>query len=276
MLDGICVKGPKDCFVEAFVKEAQGTCYYPEKFVEGFEKSDWKNYSIGENPLVIQGILRGTEDFILECNKKEHPYFYLDHAYFHATRDYRPGEFGLLYRVNYSELNTSTLLRLNSEDYARIEKYKTFKIKTKQENTTHVLVFPPTEASARVYNIDLTQWRGWIEKNINKHTNKPVIFREKGTRIPLQQQLKGCHAVVSINSTAAIEAVLQGVPSFAPHYSPAAPVSNLTMGNLKDPWFPQKHYIRKWTDSLLATQFTFEEIESGLAYKTMKRLYNEK
>ena len=272
MLDAICVKGFKDKFLKAFISTPGGKEHYPNKYVEGMKKGVWDSFVWGDRPLVIQGILRGCEDFIWECQKRNHPYYYLDHAYFHATRDYREGEFGVLYRVNYSEMNTSTILELSTEDYARIQKYKPIPQNPRQPNTEHILVFPPTKASARIYNVR-EDWNSFIERKIRKYTDREIIFRKKGTKTPLRDQLKNCHAVVSINSTAAVEAVLAGVPSFTTEYSPAGAVSNKAFQNIETPWFPDKDLITRWVDSLLATQFTFEEIKNGTAYEAVTRLY---
>jgi len=276
MLDGICVKGPKDKFVEAFIREPGGRCYYPEKYVSPMEKSKWKDYVPGVQPLVIQGILRGCEDYIWDCLKRQHPFYYLDHAYFHATRDYKPGKWGLLYRVNYTSMNTNTILTLRPKDHVRIQKFKPIDVarKPRQKNGKNILVCPPTAASARIYKLQ-KGWEDWVVSKIRKHTDRPIKFRPKDAEYPLERDLERAHATVSLNSTAAIKSVLHGVPSFAGDISPAAPVSNKAFSDLDNPWFPDDASIDRWIDSLLATQFTWDEIESGIAYKTIRRLYEQ-
>ena len=60
------------------------------------------------------------------------------------------------------------------------------------------------------------------------------------------------------------------MPSFCANESMGVPVSLTDMTQIKDPLYtPEREY---WIDSLLANQFTLEEIKSGLAKETVDRL----
>jgi hypothetical protein len=75
-----------------------------------------------------------------------------------------------------------------------------------------------------------------------------------------------------INSTAAIEAILAGVPSFCDNVSAANEVSESLYENIETPYYPDDDLIKQWVDSLLSVQFTGDEFKDGTAYHTATRL----
>ena len=261
----------KDRFVRAFV--GLENCHYPTKTELPKGKSTWPTYVRGKNPLAVQGILRGTEDEIQYYKENNLTWFYLDHAYFQPNREYMGPDDTLLYRINYCSMNTNTLLDLEPQDHVRIQKWKpAINLKPMREEGDHILVFPPTWASARIYGVS-SDWRQFIARKIREYTNRPIIFREKDEQEPLDSQLEGCHATVGLNSTACVKSVLAGVPTFVPDFSPAAPVASRAMKDLENPFIPHDVLRNRWVDSLLATQFTISEIDMGVALKTILRLY---
>ena len=78
--------------------------------------------------------------------------------------------------------------------------------------------------------------------------------------------------MVTMQSTAAIEAVLSGVPVFCDEVSQSNVVGQSDLTKIERPYYPDKELIDKWIDSLLSCQFTLEEIKNGVAYETVKRL----
>jgi hypothetical protein len=76
-------------------------------------------------------------------------------------------------------------------------------------------------------------------------------------------------ALVTHSSNVAVDAVLCGVPVFVAPTSPAAPVANLDLKTMKAPLMPQRG---AWLASLLAQQFTLDEIRSGFAKQMMDQV----
>ena len=75
--------------------------------------------------------------------------------------------------------------------------------------------------------------------------------------------------MVSWHSMCAVEAVLNGIPSFTSEHSPAKPVSlNLShLDMIEDPYICDRE---QWLYSLLGAQFTLKEMKSGYAYEFLK------
>lgn len=164
--------------------------------------------------------------------------------------------------------------KLEAKDYKRISKYRKPEINDFREGQ-HILVFPPTRAVCRYYGYNEARWIADKISILRKHTDREIIVRTKDTEIPLQDQLRHAHAVVSSQSTAAIEAVLSGVPSFCEEISQCLPVSKTDLSEIEKPYYPDRGLLQRWIDSLLACQFTFEEIENGTCYEAVKRLQHD-
>ena len=78
--------------------------------------------------------------------------------------------------------------------------------------------------------------------------------------------------MVTMQSTAAIEAVLNGVPVFCDEVSQANVIGENNLSKIEKPYYADRDIIEKWIDSLLSSQFTMEEIKNGVAHEVVKRL----
>ena len=273
MIEGFCTSTGKDVFIEAFCDIVHKNS---KTGIKPFEVGEWPTFDMKKwtkNPVAVVGTLRGTEQIIWECQKRLHPFYYMDHAYFGATRNYQPGPNGVLYRVIKSQMQMNFILEPDSEDLKRIKKYKPIDRKPYNGVGEHILVCPPTQAVCRLYNIgDEKMWIDSMIVELQKYTDRNIIVRKKDEKKSLSQQLENCHAVVSHQSTAAIEAVLNGVPSFCDNVSAAKEVSESIIENIETPYYPDEDLVQQWIDSLLSCQFTMEEIKSGLAKEVVDRL----
>ena len=86
----------------------------------------------------------------------------------------------------------------------------------------------------------------WIDTHLTelqKYTDRNIIVRKKDTKVSLQKQLENCHAIVTHQSTAAIEAILAGVPSFCDNVSAANEVSESLYENIETPHYPDDDLI---------------------------------
>lgn len=272
MIEGFCTgSGAKDRYVVAFSKIVHRNS---REKIPSFEKGSWPTFDWEKwttNPLAVVGTLRGCEEIIWECQKRNHEFYYMDHAYFHATRDYAPGPYGQLYRVIKNQMQLNKLVELTKEDKKRIEKYKPIKFKSWKFGT-YILVCPPTKAICRLYHTTEEKWLNDTLKTLKKHTDREIRIRKKGDTTPLVEQLKNSWAMVTMQSTAAIEAVLNGVPVFCDEVSQANVIGENNLSKIEKPYYADRDIIEKWIDSLLSSQFTMEEIKNGVAHEVVKRL----
>ena len=223
-----------------------------------------------KNPVAVVGTLRGTETIIWESQKRNHPFYYMDHAYFHATRTYA-GD--IQYRIIKSQMQLNKVVDLEKEDYDRIERYKPIRTQPFHKSGEHILLCPPTKAICRLY--DLGDEQMWIDNMITelqKYTDRNIIVRMKDEKKSLHEQLQNCHAIVTHQSTAAIPAITQGTPSFCDSVSQSAPVSETDISKIETPFYPDDDLRQHWIDSLLSCQFNMKEIGDGTARRVVDRL----
>lgn len=238
-----------------------------------FELGDWPTFNKQkwtENSVAVVGTLRGTETIIWESQRRGHNFYYMDHAYFHATRLYQ-GD--IQYRIIKSQMQLNHLVDLDEEDYKRIDRYKPITTKPFTKNGNHILLCPPTKAICRLYNLgDEQSWIDDMVLELKSHTDRDIIIRKKDETKTLQEQLKNCHAIVTHQSTAAIQAILQGVPSFCDLISQSVPVSETDISKIETPFYPDDDLRKEWIDSLLSCQFNMSEISNGKAREIVDRL----
>lgn len=78
--------------------------------------------------------------------------------------------------------------------------------------------------------------------------------------------------IVTHGATSAMEAVIGGVPAICMGECVATPVtrSDVASEPVNNPWFPGDKLRRQWANAMAYTQFTMDEMESGLAWELLK------
>lgn len=127
---------------------------------------------------------------------------------------------------------------------------------------------------------DVHSWTMSTVEELKKYTDRPIHVRYKpraaGTSGPDASALRGdkafkfvldnVWAVVTTVSMCAIEAQLEGIPTFCDPQSAAAPVSETDLSKIDTPRYPDRE---PWLYHLAYQQFTQDEIADGTAYRTL-------
>jgi hypothetical protein len=80
------------------------------------------------------------------------------------------------------------------------------------------------------------------------------------------------HALVTFNSVAATEAVMQGVPAFVLAPSNAAmPVGNTDLSKIETPYYPDRDKLHAWAHHLAYGQFHVDELRDGTAFRILTK-----
>lgn len=118
-------------------------------------------------------------------------------------------------------------------------------------------------------------WLSQVVRALRKHTDRKIVVRDKphpgnpSTRSipPFAEQLQGAHALVTLNSATAIEAMMNGVPAFVTDPNCAiAPVAGLPFSLIENPPEPD---LLPWLQVLADNQWTQSEIERGIALEVL-------
>lgn len=128
---------------------------------------------------------------------------------------------------------------------------------------------------------------GWIRQTIaalDKRTKRPIVFRPhplarkvnyghlNGCTVsvgPLEDDLKGAHAIVTFNSNTAVDAVMAGISAFAlDHGSMAWPVTEHDLTMIELQFRPERE---QWAADLAYTQWNLDEMSRGWTWAHLFR-----
>ena len=112
--------------------------------------------------------------------------------------------------------------------------------------------------------VDMLGWNKAIRRRVEAETDRPVRVREKKAREtrPLEADLEDAWCLVTHSSTAAVEAVIAGVPVFCEPTCAAAPVGRTDL-DIENPVRPERE---AWLAALAWRQFSRDEVSSGMAW----------
>jgi glycosyltransferase involved in cell wall biosynthesis len=288
MLVGFGTRYLLDRTIRPFVQREGGTFYKPilpnGTHVAQFEKTKWPGFDMSnfkqEKPdVAIFGILRGVEEILWACKELGINYYYFDHAYFFKGHNHKANEISniLAYRVTKNAENLTRIVELDDVDKNRIIKYRkftdTFRLKNIKRGQ-RILIVPPTEAVCRYYKIDnLNEWENQVRFKVKKYSDRTIVVRRKTDPKPLESDLQNAHCVITYQSTVGITSMLKGVPVICDDVSMCKPVS-INFEDIEKKYIRDDDLVNKWIDSLLANQFTMEEIQNGTAKRIVDKYDN--
>jgi len=289
MLVGFGTRNLLDEVVKPFVEREGGKFWDPKLFggkpVGPLEQSLWPGFDMNEflkekNDVAVFGILRGTENWLNKCKQLNLNYYYFDHSYFFKAHGHRPNERTLLrtYRLTKNAENLNRIVELDDEDKIRIEKYRlqhkeTFRLKNIPRGG-HILIIPPTDFVCRYYKIGSPEnWIRQTKEKVRQWSDKEFIVRPKTVDRPLEEDLQNAYCVVTYQSTVGITAILKGVPVICDKVSMCKPVS-IDYVDIEKEYVRDDDLVNKWIDSLLANQFTMQEISNGTAKRIVDKYDN--
>lgn len=141
-----------------------------------------------------------------------------------------------------------------------------------------ILLVMPNPKACKWYNIDYDKWVTETKEQIAKYSDLPVEVRVKGSRRERNAGYtiydafdSGVYATVAMNSMAALESILYGIPAFVSVPCAASPLASTDLSQLANPFKPDTKLIERHCRNLAYTQFTIDEILSGVAYKLTEK-----
>ena len=248
--------------VEAWAKGTSGNIINPIP----------NNQNMPNDDYFFFGILRGSGDMMKRANS----YYFADHAYFKAGHDKVPA----WYRVTKNAHVNSDL-----KDFPKDRYEKNFFRTLKPWRTTgsKIVVCPPTGAVE--WYFDSHDWLETSIKTLKQHTDREIVVRDKPMnpqvsekngittlsgfnknkdQKPLAEDLADAWAVVTFNSSVAIDAVCEGIPVFCGKECSAYQVAEHDLSKIETPRYADRE---PWLWHLAYSQFTLEEMASGYAYE---------
>lgn len=204
------------------------------------------------------------------CWKQNKTFYYMDSGYIgNYKSDSNPYGWKLWHRIVKNDVQHSKIINRPDDRWKKLN----YPIENKKQGK-HILLVTPSEKPCKFYGIDRDTWVLETIEQIKQYTDRPIVIRNKAPRTSrivrtIFEDLDNCHAMVTYQSIAAVESVLYGVPAFTLAPTAADPVSNKTIANIENPFFPDEELRYKWACHLAYGQFHLDEFKTGKAYKLL-------
>lgn len=215
------------------------------------------------DPFLASGQLWVVERIVPPAMQAGRPFWLVDNGYY-KTSGRGHGHDGH-YELTYRGL---TPVLLQDPDYDRFPAEKVLK-PWNPKPKGYVLLALPGESFGKMIGLDMRTWMRNIKARIRRHTDRPILVREKWCKRSLEGDLEEAFVVVTHSSNVAVDAMIHGVPAIVAPTNPAAPVCSQKLSSINDPWMPDRTH---WWASLMNQQFTVAEMRSGFAWQSMQRI----
>lgn len=230
-----------------------------------------------DEPIVLRGILK--HKIIHNCWQRQRTFYFVDTGYFgNDVNNKNPNGRKLWHRIVKNNLQHHELIKRPPYRWQTFFGHKSFT--PWRRGGRSIMIAAPDEKPCRFYGIDRNQWIQDVKNQIQAHSDRPIVIRE---RAPLRhdrmltntlaQAIKqhDVFALVTYNSVAATEAVFLGIPVFvlAP-VNAAAPVARTSLDQIENPFYADQDLLHQWVSHLAYGQFHEEEMRGGRAWHIIK------
>ena len=221
-----------------------------------------------EVPAVIRGIAK--KKLIHNCIDTGRDYYYIDTGYFGNDK-----------RKTYHRVTKNNMQYLGEldPDCPDDRFVRTGMSLTKFRPGTNILICPPSEKAMSYWDLDLQTWLDETIATIKKHSDRPIVIREKQPRRVRTNNdtiamalSRDVHCMVTFNSIAAVESLIYGKPVFTMGPNAAEPLANTDLTKIEKPYIPTIDEVRNLCCNLAYNQFTIKEMRDGLAWQLLNEV----
>jgi len=222
-------------------------------------------------PLIIRGVGGGARKAIQHCWQTNRDFYIIDTGYFGNAKH------KMYHRI--TKNNLQNLGPIKARPRKRLDdigwEYKPFTQGSK------ILICPP---SLKVMNIfdqpDPETWTANVITELKKYTDRPIevrmkpIRRERVSNKTIQQALQDdVHCLITYNSIAAVEALMEGKPAIALGPNAAQVLCNRELSEVENLKTFTEGRMVQFLSHLSFCHFTEEEIENGSAWQQVQETY---
>ena len=227
--------------------------------------SSWDREKETNNALVIRGLGGGSQKAIKHCWETGRTFYAIDTGYFGNDKKKH------WHRVTKNGLqNTGPIISRKSDRLQRIG-YEFVPFTPGRK----ILVCPPSEKVMNLWGQpDPETWTQQVVEELKKYTDRPIEIRlkpvrsERITTKTIDQALtEDVHCLVTYNSIAATEALMNGKPAIALGPNAASVLCNNDLRKVENLNIPSRDDMYEFMAHLSYCQFTQAEMESGYAWQ---------
>ena len=259
-------KDGEDEYIEELARSCGGKIVSTDDFV--YEDSD--------RPIVLRGILK--HKIMKRCWDDGRDFYYVDTGYFgNEATSSNPHGWKHWHRIVKNNIQHGEIIQRPADRWSIFNKTFT----PWKTDGRKILVAKPDEKPCKFYGIDLEQWTRDTVDTIKRYTDRPVLVRDRAAKRidrTVGDTLKNAladdvFALVTFNSVAATEAIMQGIPAFtlAPANA-ASPAACQDLSKIETPYYPEQDKLIAWASHLAYGQFHNSELENGNALRMLREI----
>ena len=228
--------------------------------------SDWASQENTNVPLIIRGLGGGSRKAIKHCWETKRQFYAIDTGYFGNGKSKSKG----WHRITKNALQfTGEMIDRPSDRLKRIGySYQRFTPGRK------IMICPPSEKVMLLWG--QPEPEVWVEnviQELKQHTSRPIEVRLKPNRTEristksMEEALQDdIHCLVTYNSIAATEALMNGKPAIALGPNAASALCNSDLSEVENLNLPSKDDMMTFMKHLSYCQFTKQEMMNGVAW----------
>jgi hypothetical protein len=250
-----------------------GTDEYINMFAQGAGISPTSDkifdYESSNEPIALRGILK--HKLMKRCWEDGRDFYYMDSGYVgNYKSSINPNGYKLFHRIVKNDLQHSTIVDRPADRWEKLR----HKIPKWKKDGRNILVVMPSDKPAKFYGINMDEWRNKVISTLKKYTDRPIVIREKTKRQErvnksIYEEFDNAYAVVTLQSIAATEALLYGIPAFTLEKNAASSLTSHTLEAIENPIYPDSDLIYKWACHLAYGQFHINELKDGTAQRIL-------
>jgi hypothetical protein len=179
---------------------------------------------------------------------------------------------------------------INPERWNKIKQDLKISIKDYRTTGNHILICLQRNGGWSMGKQTVVEWTKDVVQQLRQFTDRPIVLRahpgDKQSRVYLKQlatlpvtisankllqdDLKGCWAVVNHNSSPVVAAAIEGYPVFVtdPERSQCKEIANTNLALIETPNLPDR---LPWLQRLAMSHWKFTEVNSGEAWAHMRQ-----
>jgi len=248
---------------------------YLSSFIRGICETTpmWEQNTLINNTMVIRGLGGASQRAIKLCWKTNYSFFAIDTGYFGNNKN------KIWHRITYNALqNINTLIKLPTDRF-EIQLKKTFtEIYKPFTPGRKILICPPSDKVMSLFGQgNAKEWTNRVVRQLVTLTDRPIEIRLKPIRrdristSTIQQALSDdVHCLITYNSIAATEALMEGKPAITLGPNAAQLICETNLLNIETPKIPSRSQVYMFLMHLSYSQFSQEEMNNGTAWRILQ------
>ena len=232
-------------------------------------ESPWPNHI----PVAFRSMTKRKE--IYKCWETGRPFYYIDNGYMGNLM--KKKHFYRIVKNNIQHTKVKDMPGDRFMDLCRFAPYMNYYGK-KPKQDGPILLVTPSEKPCKFYDLNQEQWKKDTIEELKKHTDRPIIVRDKGLRpdrikensVAAQCAREKIYAVVTYQSMAALEALHYGIPAFTLAPSCVDSVVSKDLSTIEQAKYPDEQQFKNLLNYLAYCQYSLDEINTGRALKMIE------